>query len=332
MRCEWSLGLPGSGRKRRCTRGDRDSRNAFPCDSIFPPTLRSGHLRTSSMTVQVRHGRDPERFVRAPRHAAVPEAPAKLNARIALFDPKGETRSLSESDGCRLHNRWTPRPTFGYDLLIVGKAALTVDGPAPESSRVRDGLKVIVFEQTSDGPGEAARLPRGGVRAEAGLPARAGPSAPGRARPGAPARLARRGHAPAAAARLRDAAALRPDGQLVRHPRDARLAVRQPRQRRLGPDREARSRRLPADPRRRLQPPVQPAAGVSRGPGPGPLLPARRDRPHRGRPRGRLAGAEHPQYVSAWKPRRGRTVVYAGDPGREAPSRSRRHSRWQPYR
>ena len=39
---------------------------------------------------------------------------------------------------------------------------------------------------------------------------------------------------------------VRPDGPLVRHPRDARLAVRQPRQRGLGPDREARPRRLPA--------------------------------------------------------------------------------------
>ena len=36
-----------------------------------------------------------------------------------------------------------------YDLLIVGKAALTVDGPAPDITRVRDGLRVVVFEQTS---------------------------------------------------------------------------------------------------------------------------------------------------------------------------------------
>ncbi|MCK4282736.1 MAG: hypothetical protein KAX44_00340, partial [Candidatus Brocadiae bacterium] len=38
----------------------------------------------------------------------------------------------------------------GYDALIVGKAALTPDAPAPDISRVRDGLKVILFEQTSD--------------------------------------------------------------------------------------------------------------------------------------------------------------------------------------
>ena len=33
---------------------------------------------------------------------------------------------------------------------MIGKAALTVDGPGPDVSRVRDGLKVIVFEQASD--------------------------------------------------------------------------------------------------------------------------------------------------------------------------------------
>ena len=37
-----------------------------------------------------------------------------------------------------------------YDILIIGKAALTVDGPGPDASRVREGLKVIVFEQTAE--------------------------------------------------------------------------------------------------------------------------------------------------------------------------------------
>src|SRR5438046_5116345 len=37
-----------------------------------------------------------------------------------------------------------------YDVLIVGKAALTPDGPGPDVERVRDGLKVIVFEQSAE--------------------------------------------------------------------------------------------------------------------------------------------------------------------------------------
>src|SRR5205823_14114973 len=36
-----------------------------------------------------------------------------------------------------------------YGILIVGKFALTIDAPAPDISRVREGLKVIVFEQSA---------------------------------------------------------------------------------------------------------------------------------------------------------------------------------------
>ena len=37
-----------------------------------------------------------------------------------------------------------------FDTLIVPRGALTVDGSAPDISRVRDGLKVIVFEQSGE--------------------------------------------------------------------------------------------------------------------------------------------------------------------------------------
>ena len=94
----------------------------------------------------------------------------------------------------------------GYDILVVGKAALTADGPGPDISRVRDGLKVIVFEQTAE-----VLEKRFGFRvAEYGLrqvfqrvpdhPLLAGLDAE------TPARLARRGDDPAAAAEVRIAA------------------------------------------------------------------------------------------------------------------------------
>jgi beta-galactosidase len=37
-----------------------------------------------------------------------------------------------------------------YDILIVGKAALSLDNPAPDIARVKDGLKVLIFEQGSE--------------------------------------------------------------------------------------------------------------------------------------------------------------------------------------
>jgi hypothetical protein len=74
--------------------------------------------------------------------------PAPVSARVALFDPKGETAKLLD----RLHVAYqfvtrTPEPT-AFDLLVIGKHALTLDNPAPELAPVRQGMKVIVFEQT----------------------------------------------------------------------------------------------------------------------------------------------------------------------------------------
>jgi hypothetical protein len=37
-----------------------------------------------------------------------------------------------------------------YDVLVVGKSALTLDGPAPDIARVGDGLRVLLFEQTAE--------------------------------------------------------------------------------------------------------------------------------------------------------------------------------------
>lgn len=82
-------------------------------------------------------------------HVLPPAPPVKSSAKIALFDPKGETALLLDALGVKRRLVDAGADLTGYDILIVGKAALTVDGPGPDLGRVRDGLKVIVFEQTS---------------------------------------------------------------------------------------------------------------------------------------------------------------------------------------
>jgi len=79
-----------------------------------------------------------------PRPAAV-----RLQATAALFDPKGETTKLLEAMRLRYQPVEAGADLSGYEVLVIGKAALTVDGPGPDLSRVREGLKVIAFEQTS---------------------------------------------------------------------------------------------------------------------------------------------------------------------------------------
>jgi hypothetical protein len=71
-------------------------------------------------------------------------------AKIALFDPKGEAAKLLTRMGIEAKSVDAGADLASYDILVVGKGALTPEGPGPDVSRVRDGLKVIVFEQTPE--------------------------------------------------------------------------------------------------------------------------------------------------------------------------------------
>ncbi|HLX64897.1 MAG TPA: glycoside hydrolase family 2 TIM barrel-domain containing protein [Planctomycetota bacterium] len=82
-------------------------------------------------------------------HVMAPVEPAKAAGKIAIFDPKGETTKLLESLGVKGQSVDAAADLAAFDTLIVGKGALTPDGPGPNVARVRDGLKVIVFEQTA---------------------------------------------------------------------------------------------------------------------------------------------------------------------------------------
>src|SRR6185436_21051276 len=73
-----------------------------------------------------------------------------IGGRIALFDPKGETSDLLKNMGVPFQTVDATANLSGFDTLIVGKAALTTNGAAPDIARVRDGLKVLIFEQTAD--------------------------------------------------------------------------------------------------------------------------------------------------------------------------------------
>ena len=211
--------------------------------------------------------------------------------RIAVFDPNGETSALLRSLGVTFDRvNQTNADLRAYDVFIVGKGALTLDRAAPDISRVRDGMKVIIFEQTAD-----VLEKRFGFRTEEyGLrwvfkrvpdhPLLAG---------------LRDEHLGIGAAMPRsfrrdwrtNLTTLPPWNGPA--PRQAGLALRQPGQRGLGAHREAGLRRLPVDPRRRLCAAVHLADGVPRGARHGAVLPDRRERADRERPGRRDAGQEH---------------------------------------
>ena len=76
-----------------------------------------------------------------------PRKPPRVRARTALFDPKGETAQLLSGLGVRFDTVAADADLSPYDVLVIGKRALTVDGRAPDLGRVRDGLRAVVFEQ-----------------------------------------------------------------------------------------------------------------------------------------------------------------------------------------
>ena len=78
----------------------------------------------------------------------LPPRPAVQPSKRAIFDPVGDTTEMLTSLGVTPTPVTTDADLSGYETLLIGKGALTVDGPGPDLSHVPDGLKVICFEQT----------------------------------------------------------------------------------------------------------------------------------------------------------------------------------------
>jgi hypothetical protein len=144
--CKWSLGLPqtASGSTRVSVRTGEQER--IPLRFDLPSMLPPGHYEIAA-TIRFDTGetqKDSFLIHVLPRPSDPP-----TRARIALLDPKGETRKLLAGLKVPFQSVDASTDLSDYDLLIVGKQALTADGPGPDVRRVRDGLKVIVFEQTA---------------------------------------------------------------------------------------------------------------------------------------------------------------------------------------
>jgi beta-galactosidase len=145
--CRWSLDLPeavAGNKSLDVPTGQQERillRMALPAalkpgtyDLRATVTCGTGEIQQDSFSLHV-----------LPR----PTPPSMPKGKIALFDPKGETRELLNAMDIMCCSVDANTDLSTADTLIVGKAALTPDGPAPDISRVHDGLKVVVFEQTS---------------------------------------------------------------------------------------------------------------------------------------------------------------------------------------
>jgi hypothetical protein len=74
----------------------------------------------------------------------------QVKSKLALFDPKGETGKVLNKIGVQYDSIGPEAELAAYDILVVGKAALEPGSAAPDIGRVREGLKVVLFEQNSE--------------------------------------------------------------------------------------------------------------------------------------------------------------------------------------
>ena len=145
--CSWSLALPEAlvgSRKVNIATGEQER---IPLRFALPDTLSPGRYE---LTIKVEFSSGETQDDSFTIHVLPRTEAPKPGMKAALYDPKGETAKLLEDISLSYERVNADADLAGYDVLIVGKGSLTVDGPAPDIGRVRDGLKVLIFEQTSD--------------------------------------------------------------------------------------------------------------------------------------------------------------------------------------
>lgn len=141
---QWSLNLPEARAGSQSLTVTTGQQARWPLRFALPNTLKPGPYELEA-SFQFSNGKVQQDRLRLDVVARPEAHPAQAD--IALFDPAGQTTRLLDQRGVTYRTIRAEEDVSDYDLLIIGKSALTLDGPAPNISAVRRGLKVIVFEQ-----------------------------------------------------------------------------------------------------------------------------------------------------------------------------------------
>ena len=145
--CQWALGLPdpvqgkqsvtlATGQQQRIalrfTLPEQLDQNSVELAATV--AFDTGEIQKDSFTIDILP------------HTTPPD----LRTKIALFDPQGETQKVLDKLGMSYQKVDATSDLSQYELLVVGKKAISIAGSVPDVARVRDGLKVLLFEQTAD--------------------------------------------------------------------------------------------------------------------------------------------------------------------------------------
>jgi hypothetical protein len=143
--CKWSVYLPRQidGNKEIVLPTGEQER--IPLRFQLPATLPPGRYElNASVNFDGEVQKDSFTVHVLPRPADPP-----TGTKVALFDPRGETRKLLAGLKVRFESVNAASDLSAFNILVIGKNALSSDGPGPDVRRVSDGLKVIVFEQSA---------------------------------------------------------------------------------------------------------------------------------------------------------------------------------------
>jgi hypothetical protein len=147
--CEasWSVDLPQQPQGQTRFSLETGQQRRIPIAVALQPGTAAGTCVIAGRVSFDKGQPQEDRFV----FQVVADAPAvRCDSRIAVYDPKGQTLGMLKALGLSCQTVDEKADLAGTDVLIVGKAALAGRGPAPDISRVRDGLRVLVFEQTPE--------------------------------------------------------------------------------------------------------------------------------------------------------------------------------------
>ena len=145
--CKWKATAPGTATGEKRVEVETGEQVRVPIKFVLPADLKPGEyeiwLETKFNPGEVHEDRFAIQVL--PRLAK-----PRLTQSISIFDPSGKTKRMLIPLGVNAKEiKANAKPAAG-GVLIIGKNALKVDGPAPDLTAVRDGLKVIVFEQNLD--------------------------------------------------------------------------------------------------------------------------------------------------------------------------------------
>ena len=145
--CSWRLELPEPllGTAQAVVQTGEQER--LPIGLRLPEDLQPGAYELTAMVTFDTGEKQSDSFA----IRVLPEAAAlEGSGDVALFDPRGETTRLLADMGVSCRRVEADADLSRSDTLIIGKGALTADGAAPDIGRVREGLRVIVLEQTAE--------------------------------------------------------------------------------------------------------------------------------------------------------------------------------------